>query len=68
MRETRHKDENTTRQIAELLGKLSRNGGSRWKTALDSAQISIVPTRYASYKISFKYHVLPTIQLVDCAT
>ena len=61
-----NEDENTTHQIAELLDKLARNGGSRWKTALDSAQISIVHTRYASYKITFKYHVLPTIQLVDC--
>ena len=61
-----NEDENTTHQIADLLGKLARNGGSKWKTALDSAQISIIKTRGASYKISFQYRVLPTIQFRDC--
>ena len=60
------KDENTTRQIAELLGKLAMSGDSKWKIALLSAQISIIKTRDASYKISFQYHVVPTIQLADC--
>ena len=61
-------DENTTCQIAELLGRLAKNGGSKWKNALLSAQVSIIRTRYASYKISFKYKVLPAIDLVDCIT
>ena len=62
------KDENTTRQIAELLGKLAKNGRSKWKDALLSAQISIIRTRSVSYEISFQYHVVPAIELVDCVT
>ena len=59
--------ESVIEQVNTLLAKMSKNGGSKWKDALDSAHITIVRGN-STYKrkLSFKYWNIPTTQLVDC--
>ena len=59
--------ESVIEQVNTLLAKMSKNGGNKWKDALDSGPVTIV-RGYLTYKrkISFKYWNIPTIQLVDC--
>ena len=59
--------ESVIEQVNTLLAKMSKNGGNKWKDALNSGPITIVRGDLTyKRKISFKYWNIPTTQLVDC--
>ena len=59
--------ESVIEQVNTLLAKMSKNGGNKWKDALDSGHITIVRGN-STYlrKISFKYWILPREALTSC--